>query len=770
MSKTHYLLQHLRDLPLRRIGADEDAGLCIASLPWPRAVYTPRSLGARPTYVRQLGQWPREAEGSPRRLLMIADAGSQAPASLHITPQDATASVAPVTPQADAELFERCTELAMMWERHLLRISWGGRSVGFAMGLRHAGEVHWWECCRMVVLEETPTCRVVEMGGAIPRKLFGDKELKQYTGHDNPFIHHHNWINGHIYARLHSNGVCEIFAHHINSKFFDDGETLHDVVPVIGIAPDRPAAAFASASNPPQKWTGEITSLNLAGVRLDLTEVARLATPQAPGSLESDGRFLILQPYEGVELFSGGYAQETKGDPYLCRAAEHVFPRGMARTLRFSFSLNPHRSPRVARYAAPSWWYGMCEEFSPEPLLPVSNEYDIKLESARKYVDTYIVKGGFEEGSVPRSVGDHKAINGRFEAGWEGEGPYSQFLSAWRTGQKQDFDHALRAAYFFTDVCIDHAAKLVRMHGYPPHAISIPMTRVQGTLAAWLETGDSYLLDAAMAVVDHAHWTQKNSWPRLAVGRDAKYVRSAALLYRYLGDEHYRKLACDGALMAAQSQRANGSFGDQAGGTGIHQRAAYVTKPWMGMMCTEGILDFLELCGEEPRLTHAIERWADWLMKNRFRHQNGVTGWSYQHDFNGQTRHFRVQTGEWSDLPSPGIWHLDSLARVLAFCAFRGGDMSFIDAWAESYHHDPRVGSDHSLAATGQHLPWIQAKLWNATLTEEGITIRPVHFGPRTPRHAQILTPRGPVAVEWDAHGNVIAPPGVVIETEPATM
>ena len=27
----------------------------------------------------------------------------------------------------------------------------------------------------------------------------------------------------------------------------------------------------------------------------------------------------------------------------------------------------------MARYQAPAWWYGLCEEFQPEPLLPVSN-------------------------------------------------------------------------------------------------------------------------------------------------------------------------------------------------------------------------------------------------------------------------------------------------------------------------------------------------------------------------------------------------------------
>jgi hypothetical protein len=336
---------------------------------------------------------------------------------------------------------------------------------------------------------------------------------------------------------------------------------------------------------------------------------------------------------------------------------------------------------------------------------------------------------------------------------------------AWRSGDPAEYDNALRSAYYFTDVCIDHAAKLVRPHGYAAHALSLSMSRVQGSIAAWLETGDTYLLNAALAVVDASHATQKNSWPRMAVGRDAKYLRSAILLYRYTADEHYRKMALEGTLMVAHAQRDNGSFGDQAGGTGIHQRASYVTKPWMGNMATECVLDYLELCGDEPRLVAVIQRWADWLMQNRYRHDNGVVGWSYQHDFNGLKRHFIVQRSAWVELPTEGLWHLDSLARVLGFCALRDGDMSRIDAWAESFEASTRVGSDHALAASGQFIAWIQSKLWNATLTADGVKIRPVHFGARTPQNAVIFAPDGPIAVAWDAAGKTVPWPPVA---EPA--
>lgn len=754
------LLDRLESLHLKRLGPEEEAGLWITSLPWPRAAARAVSLAGRPTYAKPLGQWPGEPEGTPRRLLLAADAGNASPAELGVGPAAAPESAPPA---AEAELFARCQEEGFMWERHLLRLSWGGRSVGLAMGLRHGDEVHWWESCRLVVLEETPECRVVEMGGAIPRLLFGAEELRKYPGYSNPFLHSHNWLNGHIFARLHANGVCEVYAHHVNSRFFDEGQDLEDVVPVLGIRCEGADEDVEPLRGP---WTGERPAISLGGVRFDLSEPARLATPGQPGHVDFVDGFVVWQPYEGVEVYSGAWAREVSGDPFLYHSTQRLFPRGMARTLRFSLSLSD-RSPRVARYLAPAWWYGACEEFLPEPLLPVSNAYDETLDSCREYVRTYQVQRGFDAGALPRGGNPHPAPKdrGRSEAGWEGEAPYGQLLLAWRSGDGQEYNDALRSAYHFTDVAVDHAAKMVRMHGYGPRAYAPPMNRVLAPIAAYLETGDPYLIETAQAVVDNAHWIQKNSWPRNGVGRDAKYVRSAVMLYRYLADEHYRRIAHEGAMMVALSQRANGSFGDQAGGTGIHQWGSYITKPWMGLMATEGVLDYLELFPDDEPLVHCVKRFADWLMQARFDH-DGVQGWSYQHDFNGELRHLDLHTGKWWKLPGPGnhLWHQNSLGRLLAWSTLRFGDPAYIDAWAESYAANRRAWGDHGVATSAHPIPWVQAKLWQATLSEDGIRIRPLRFGPRTEKEATILGPDGPLAVGWGEEGQVIGPAGVVVE------
>ena len=759
MSLTVLLVDELKNLPLRRLGPEQEAGLWITSLPWPRAQAQALSLGDRPTWVNELGQWPGEAEGSPRRLLMVADGGNAAPDT--VTLGD-VASCETSPPTAECEVFAAATEEDIMWERSLLRISDGERSVGLVMGLRHNGEVHWWEGCRMVVLEDSPECRVVEMGGSIPCEPYTSRDT-EHRGYANPLLHRHNWLSGHIFARLHANGVCEVFAHHINNKFFDDGEDLEDTVPVIGIQVDGADGEMAEVTG---AWTGERDDLELGGVRFDLSEAARMATPDEPGSMEIADGFLAYQPYEGACLYSGNWALQTTGDSFILRSQEHRFPRGLARTVRFSLSLSD-RCPRVARYIAPAWWYGLCEELIPESVLPVSNAYDRTLENCREYARDYITRGGFEDGALPRGGNPNPKPedNGRSEAGWEGEAPWALFMLAWLSGNGEDYDNAMRAAWHFTDVAIDHAEKLVRMHGWARHAFAPPMNRVLAPIAAYLETGDPYLLESAQAVVDNAHWLQKNSWPRLAVGRDGKYVRSAVMLYRYFADEHYRRIAYEGAMMVARSQRPNGSFGDQAGGSGIHQVGSYITKPWMGLMATEGVLDYLELFPGDEALLATVQRFADWLMAERFDH-DGVMGWSYQHDFNGKRRYFDGHGGKWWDLPGPGkgMWHQNSLARLLGFCTLRTGDPSYLDAWAESYAANPGASGDHGVATSGHPIPWLQCKLWQPELTDEGVRIRPVHFGPRTEKDARIATPTGPVDVAWDDSGEVSAPDGVTVE------
>ncbi len=728
-------MEYLSQLRLSRVGEETEAGLWVTSLPWPRDPVQPLSLGGAPTAILPLGRWP--GCSSPRRLLMFGDGNGPALESLRLG-VPATRSTPRLLPEASAELFDKSPDENFLWESHLLRLRYGGRSTGIALGLRTGGQVLWWEACRLVVLEQSEECVVVEMGGSIPRKRMTQEELKQYRGYKNPYLHSHNWLSGQIFARFFANGVCEIYAHHINNKFVDDGAAFEDVVPVIGLAVEEGDAL----SEVPVNWDGSCGRIELNGVTFDLSEVCRLATPQHPGNVSREQGFLVLQPYEGVQLFGGIATEDRTGDAFIFRSPDKHFPRGMARTLRFSLSLS-ERSPRIVRYLAPAWWYGLCEEFLPEPLLPVRNIYEETVEKANSFIRENIVRGGFEDGAIPRQLASGKEENGQIfhEPGWEGEIAYGAFLSAWRSGDGELYNHALRAAYNFTDTAVDHAMKLVKMHGFEPNAFSLPMNRMLATIAAYLETGDPYLFNTAEAVITNAHWQNKNSWPRMTVGRDICYVRGAVLLYRYFGEDFFRRIALEGALSAAQSQRPNGSFGDQGGGAGLHQWSGYITKAWMGMLATNGMVDYLEIFPDEERLKETVKRFADWMLVSRWDHPEGKA-WPYQWDYAGKDVYVTPQ-GAIVRYPDQTAWHQDNIARLMGYMTIETGDRRYLDAWAESYRIAPLNRSDHSTSAALQFLPWIMAKLWNARLCDGRVETAPVSFGERTPKTAEVMAPGG---------------------------
>ena len=745
-------LDHLGRIDCRKADASEEAGIWMMSLPWPNVELRPISLGGQPTHAAPLGQWPGQTTSAPRRLLLAADAAdNKAPEVLHLSAE--TVKPRAAAPTLAAERFAASTEEGFMWERHLLRVTHGNRSLGLALGLRTGNEVHWWEACRLVILDQSPFCTTARMGGAIPVRVATRAFLSTRSGYNIPLLHEHNWLYGDLFVRAYANGVCEVFARHTNNRYVDEGAHLKDVVPVIGLChegavPDGLLGDF----------DGSRPAISLGGIRLDLRETARLATKEKPGRLDRVDQFLVYQPFLGAELFGGRCPADRTGDPWILKARERTILRGMTRTLRFSFSLSD-RSPRIVRYLPPYWWYGHMRETTPWSYLPVSNQFDQRLEQSGQWIDRMINRGGFEDGAVPRHALSPPP-DGRHEPGWEGEVPYAQFLLAYRSGAAADYHNAVRSAYHVSDLVVNHASKVMRMHGYAPEAYALPMTRTLGAIYAHLETGDPYLLETAEAATEAAYRLHLNSWPRLAIGRDAMFARGAVMLYRFFNNDHFRRIGCEVAHMVAQSQRDNGSFGDQGGGVGVHAVGSYITKPWMGTMAVACVLDYLELFPDEPPLRQCVRRFGDWLMQVRWA-RDGFTGWSYQHDYNGQPRHFDFFSGSWTKLPSPAQWHQDSLGRVLGFCTLDSGDPRYLEAFMASYRHlaGGAVGGDHAVSTAAQFLPWLQTMLWRAEITEAGITLQPLQCGKLTPADAQLLSPQGPVAVRWRDDGALIVPP-----------
>jgi hypothetical protein len=749
----------LAEVRLHRLGS-ADAGLAQISLPWPAVAAESLMLGGLPTAAAALGKWP--GADAPRRLLLTADLpDGEAPTQLQVRPGDVSDVRAAAPPVAAAVCFARSADPGFIWERHRLDISMGDRRLGIAMGLRTAGAIHWWEACRLSVIDETPLCRTIVMGGAIPHVLTDGETLRAHSGYSNPWLHVHNWVNGHLFLRLHANGVCEVFAHHINSRFFDDGRDLADAVPVIGFAaPSRPDDTLATGN-----WDGSCTAFKLGGIAFDVSEATRLASAAHPGRMDVVDDFVVWQPYMGAALYGGVCPQQLTGDPWIVCPEDRLFPRGMARTLRFSFSLSS-RSPRIARYLAPHWWYGLNRELQHAPHLPVATADDWRLDACAIWARHSATSGGFEDGAVPRGAPYNAEARepGPHEPGWDGDVPWAQLLMAYRSGREDDYLWALRSAYHMTDVITDHAAKMMRMHGYAPVAFSVPMNRVPGTLGAYLETGDPYLLETAEAVTEASYRTHRNSWPRLAVGRDACFVRGAVMLYRYFDNHHFRRIAEDGCMAIVESQRADGSFGDQGGGTGIHQWAAYISKVWMACLGTSCVLDYLDIFPDTPQMAGCIVNLADWLLETAWE-RDGVYGWSYQQNFDGRPQFHNPTSGQVVQLPTAKQWHHDQIGRIMLFASLQTGRADYADAWARSLETMGPAGGGHSMAATAEFLPWVQSRLWQATPVAGGWQITARHIGPRTPTAATLAAPTGDISVSWD--GTV---PAVDSTAEMATL
>jgi len=275
---------------------------------------------------------------------------------------------------------------------------------------------------------------------------------------------------------------------------------------------------------------------------------------------------------------------------------------------------------------------------------------------------------------------------------------------------------------------------------------------VHASIYAYLETGDAYCLNITRAVVDNCFWTHKNSWPRLAVGRDACFVRGSMMLYRFFNDPRALEIARETIKDVCAAQEPGGYFGDQGGGSGIHGWGGYIVKPWMGFMAVGGLLDYLDLFPDGDATSASalacVRKFADWLMSER-RDLEGGRGISYQHYYNHGRQFGFEHMGGRVALPTRKLWHMDYMARLMTFCTLRFNDPTYHDAWVESFDaNGSQVEGDHSFAQSVQYIPWAQAMTWRARLDERGeIVVDPAKLGERAPERGTVMGPNGALEV-----------------------
>ena len=715
-----------------------EARVAAVSLPVPLGSDAPGALGDLPTQVQPVGWWPRSAAGKKgvaRRQLMFALSEAPLPAELRVTPPP-PGQPAYCGPETSCRVLSKKNTGIVLSEVDEAVITFGGRTLGLRMGLRHAGENKWWEWVRIEELWSGPLCKAVRIGGFIEVEHFGDEYLATLEHEmQSKALHYHNWLRGDVYALMFSNGVVHLSCRHINNHLFDHGRDLEDALPIIGFS-------LPDAGRIDEALDGSRTRFELSGIPINLDEAALLVGPEHPGTLRTEGDVIVYQPYDGVEI-EGDTSHRVRDDGYIVKASEKKVPRGVARTVRFALSMG-EAAPEISRLVAPDWWYALCGEFWPDCALPVRDEQEHVVEQMEAHARQAAAKR-------PRCFDNGILTRGH----WEGEIPYSQMVYFYRSGDLDYLDYALHDAYHVADIGFDHATETMRMAGYPFGAIAPPLYRTAGLTFGYLETGDPYLLECSESAATRFYWIDRHNWPRRSYGRDAASLRSLIFLWDYTGKEDYLDMAREAIGRAIRCQRPDGSYADQGGAVGEGGACCNeIIKPWMAMLANDVMVDHLLRRPDDEELLAAVVRTGEFLLGAQLE-DDGSHGWASQYAYGdnpGDPRAMRRDPQDYSRHPI-GRGTPTGEPRFLTFLTERTGDPRYLEAWQKFYGTYWAAGRKlpggvgYASHKTVQHLPYAQAHRWGARLADGCIHIQPLLTDWTTAIEGEISTPFGPLTV-----------------------
>ena len=690
----------------------------------------------------------------PRRLLVTLCADGDLPAELALRPGGAGggSTVEACAFEWQVADVERNHSGHVNWEVNELILRHRGKELGLRMGLlTDADGPMWWEWVRCEQVWSGPACTAIRAAGYASAFRLTEDHPDRREHRVCPWVHHQHWVLCEIYALLFANGVVHITARHVNNHLYDDnGQDINGVIPIMGFrGADTPACAVA--------LTGDAVEVDLGSARLSTEECRTLASPEHPGRVWTEGDLTLVQAYEGVEIPLAGYGRNWRGDHggYICRSDERRIPAGVARTVRCCLSLGAEPAG-VERYVLPYWWYGLCAEVTPRPMLPVSDHHDLVIDAAGEWLRDSQLAGSFSDGSVPRGSA-HCSADGAFsESGWEGETPWNLLRWFHRRPSLATWEAALRDVYYIADVATDHVHFMMHMHGYPFGAISITMNRSLGAVQGYLETGDPYLRETAENMALCSWAMDAANWPRRSYGRDAMYIRGLVALEDYLPGRGHGPRAREAIGRAIRCRREDGSYGDQGGPGGVHACGNLVIKPWMNFMVMEPMIDWLERHPGDAEVAACVKRICDWqlgtIVKDGDRwHFPYEWAWGDNPGWPGAEPGAPNATHPWGSLPGA---HYP--ARALLFASRFFDAPVYAEAWERCYAtlggHDeqpalsvPHTG-DHAANKAVECLTWYQMSRWQAQWRGCEVALSP--YPPEgAGRPATVLTPDGPVSV-----------------------
>lgn len=744
----------IEQLKLRTLDPDREACVAIASIPLPKDDHAIVAFEGMVSQALPIAWYPADRGPDPgkvRQVLVMGIADSvapdsvglvAAPAGLIVTPEPVAA---PVTadpawpgPRWQSIILEEKKTGLQVREVNELVFEHAGRRLGIRMGIALTdGNYHWWEWLQVEQLWAGPVCTGIRAAGYIGVTDVPEDEMfdpHQYNA--GKWLHRHNWLHAEVYAQIFVNGLVRITARHVNNRFFDQGRDLEGFVPVI-------AFNTAGARVADTTLDGTVIDFRLgaaaASVHLDIDRAADLISPAHPGRLYGDAGLTIYQPYEGVECF---YGDGRPADRWKVEATERRMWKGMARSVGFDLSFADHPL-RTRRYLPPYGWLGHTGVLWADGLLPVRGPLEVRC-------DEQIAHAQEKE-----PAGRKPFCSGRYfqgSVGIDGEYAFGVMQQAYRTGRRDIYEAAIHHAYAFADVGVDHTDFTQQISGMPRGSVSLVLQRNLGILAAYLETGDPYLLRVAESMADAAYAMDRSNWPRRSFGRDAAYIRSLTRLYDVTGQKFYLQRAGEACRRVAQCQRPDGSFGDQGGTVGPHGHLGEIVKPWMNSILSEVLVEYLERAGSDPVVEACLVKTANWLVGVLREDEDGVY-WPYQIAWG---RNVEDPTSRWAPDKLPrkhptGDVQLDYNARTLLWLSRRTGDPRYALAWRATYERRVRIcertgkpyHSTYGNVKIPDNLPWHEAHPWGARWDGRKATVEPMFDLLEVGREATIELPTG---------------------------
>jgi hypothetical protein len=297
------------------------------------------------------------------------------------------------------------------------------------------------------------------------------------------------------------------------------------------------------------------------GGRLDLSP-SDMMFASAPAKCRQIDGGTILQPWLDLRFL----ANKTRDEKliYLPPEKLDVFPAGVSRSLQFNIAMGED-AYTISRYRVPAGWYKQCgvlEADHPGPAAELASR-----NAALIREETH--RGGIDTGRVWRYLRRWQRLNKPQEDGaeWEGNLAAGDFNLAYLTQEwpAENWQLYLHHAYHAADVAVYHGTWAGRLECTAAFTAPLPKFRSMGILAAYLETGDPYLLEISRALAGVYMANESALQPRSAIGRDAYPICSLLALYDYSADSLYLDFARQTARRLMATQNPDGSFSAQAG-------------------------------------------------------------------------------------------------------------------------------------------------------------------------------------------------------------